>query len=233
MNYSIGVDIGGTNTVIAIINESGYIIEKTVISTDLSITPKNMIHRINSYIKLVIKKSNLPRNKIKGIGSVSPGPLDSRQGYITNPPNLHGWIDVPVKQLIEKEFSYPVRLENDANAATLAEKWIGAGQNTENFIYITVSTGIGSGIVINRKLLQGIHGNAGDIGHMVIDSSFGRCICGQYGCLESIASGSAIARHASKLMGKNLSTKDVFNLYKNKNSHIHLYLKHVLKLLGA
>src|SRR5699024_9666486 len=233
VTYAVGVDIGGTKVAIAIVGKFGEIIEKTVISTDLTISPEAMITRINKEIQHVIMRSNVQVKEIIGIGIGAPGPLDSKNGMITCPPNLKKWIDIPIKQLIEQDFSIPVRLENDANVAALAEKWIGAAKDNNNYTYITVSTGIGAGIYADGKLLRGLKGNAGDIGHTVIDPSFGRCSCGQYGCLESIASGTAIAKRSSEIIGKNVSTKEVFALYREGNEKVIEYIDKVLRVLGV
>lgn|SRR5690606_24547478 len=183
MKYAIGVDIGGTKTAIAAVDERGVIVSQSVIPTNLQIRPQAMIAEIQQEISRVIEESGVLIEEIAGIGIGAPGPLDSKNGLISCPPNLPAWVDIPVRELIGRSFSVPVLLENDANAAALAEKWIGAAVENENFIYITVSTGIGAGIIAEGKLLKGLKGNAGDIGHMVIDPSFGECVCGQWGCL--------------------------------------------------
>src|SRR5699024_6786384 len=223
MTYAIGVDIGGTNVAIGVVEETGELINQSIIPTDLSISPFDMVSRINDEIKRVIKKANIQENYIKGIGIGAPGPLDSKNGMVTCPPNLPTWIDIPIQEWVQNQFPFPVKLENDANAAALAERWIGAGQENENFVYMTVSTGIGAGIIADGKLLRGRKGNAGDIGHMVVDPSFGQCTCGQYGCLEWIASGTAISREGSKIMGKALSSKEIFELYKQNQPEIVPY----------
>ncbi|ASN04168.1 ROK family protein [Virgibacillus necropolis] len=233
MNYSVGVDIGGTKVAIAIVNKYGEIIEQKIMPTDLSILPETMISQINDEIKTIMSVSGIPDTDIIGIGIGAPGPLDSKRGVITCPPNLQTWIDIPIQELVQKHFPYPVRLENDASAATLAEKWIGAAQENDNFVYMTVSTGVGSGIVADGTLLRGLKGNAGDIGHTVVDPSFGQCPCGQYGCLESIASGTAIAKRGSEIMGENLSTKEVFDLYAEGNKKIATLIENVFRVLGV
>ncbi|HLR08691.1 MAG TPA: ROK family protein [Bacillota bacterium] len=232
MKYKIGIDIGGTNIVIGMIDESGKLQDHEIIPTDLSISPFDMISKINDKLKTMIKRSKINENDIKGIGIGAPGPLDSKKGMIICPPNLQTWKDIPIKKWIEDEFPYPVQLENDANAATLAERYFGAGKNIDNFIYMTISTGIGAGIFSEGKLLHGQKGNAGDIGHVVVDPSFGKCVCGQYGCLENIASGTAISREGSKIFGESLTTKEVFDLYKEGHSKIVPYIDRVLEILG-
>ncbi|MBE1556309.1 ROK family protein [Sporosarcina limicola] len=232
MKYSIGVDIGGTNIAIAIVNQHGIIINETVIPTDLSIKPREMIDRVCEEIKNSIKKSTIKKAEIIGIGIGAPAPLDNENGVIMGPTNLKSWVDIPICELVEQSFSLPVTLENDANAAAFAEKWIGAAKENDNFTYITISTGIGAGIFVEGKLLSGFKGNAGEIGHTVIDPSFGQCSCGQKGCLESIASGTAIAKEGSKIMGVELSTKEIFHLYAERNPKIVHYIEDVFKVIG-
>lgn len=233
MKNSIGVDIGGTKVAIGIVNETGLVKEQSIIPTDLSISPFDMISKINVEIKNIITQAGLKQEDITGIGIGAPGPLDSKNGMILCPPNLPTWKDIPIQKWVEDEFSIPVKLENDANAAALAEKWIGAGQKNDDFIYMTVSTGIGSGIISDGKLLHGRKGNAGDVGHIVVDPSFGQCTCGQYGCLEWIASGTAIAREGSKIMGEKLTTAEVFNLYDQNHPDIIPYMNRVFHVLGV
>lgn len=232
MTYAIGIDIGGTKTAIAIVNQSGEMIEHSVLPTDLSIPAFKMIERMNREVKELIEKSGVQDDNIKGIGIGAPGPLDSKNGMITCPPNLETWVDIPIQKWVEEAFPFPVKLENDANVAALAEKWIGEGRHYDDYIYMTVSTGIGSGIIADGKLLRGRKGNAGDVGHMVVDTSFAKCSCGQYGCLEAIASGTAIAREGSKIAGKSLTTKEVFDLYHQGHAEIAVYMKKVFHVLG-
>lgn len=233
MKYAIGVDIGGTKVAIAAVDEQGTIIHQTVIPTNLQLSPEAMIIEIQQEISKIIEKMDRLMDQLMGIGIGAPGPLDSKNGRISCPPNLKTWVDIPIRELIERSFAVPVLLENDANAAALAEKWIGAAAQTQNFVYITISTGIGAGIVADGKLLKGLKGNAGDIGHTVIDPSFGECICGQYGCLESIASGTAIAKRASEIIGENITAKEVFHLYQEGHPQLVPYMKTVFNVLGA
>lgn len=232
MKYAIGVDIGGTKVAIAVVTEEGKIVSDTVIKTDLTIRPEAMIERICENIEEVLTESKVDRADIVGIGMGAPGPLDSKAGMITCPPNLKTWVDLPIKKLVEEQLSIPVTLENDANAAALAEKWVGAATDTENFAYVTISTGIGAGIVSEGKLLRGLKGNAGDIGHTVVDPSYGRCPCGQDGCLEWIASGTAIARQGSEILGYQASTKEIFERYEQGDADIVPFIDGILKVLG-
>src|SRR5690625_1067873 len=233
MQYAIGIDIGGTKTAIALVDETGVIVENATMPTDLTLTPDQMITNISYEIKRQIDYTNISNDDIVGIGIGAPGPIDNQKGLIVNPPNLQTWTNFPIRDYIKNEFSFSVIFENDANAAALAEKWIGAGQGSENFIFVTVSTGIGAGIVSDGQLLLGQLGNAGDIGHIVIDPSFGQCVCGQYGCLEWIASGTAIARQGSEVMEPQLSTKEVFDLYFQGEPRIVQLIEKVFRVLGV
>ncbi|MBM7541012.1 ROK family protein [Amphibacillus cookii] len=231
--YAVGIDIGGTKVAIAIVNQDGQIIHQDKFNTDLTIEPKAMIDRINQNVKVLITEAELNLATISGIGIGAPGPLNSQKGLITRPPNLKRWINVPIVDQIQNFFNMPVRLENDASAAALAEKWIGAAQSNDDFVYITISTGIGAGIYANGQLMTGSRGNAGDFGHTVIDPSFGQCHCGQYGCLEHIASGTAIARKGSELVGEPLSTAEVFSRYQLNDPVLQPFINDIFRVLGA
>lgn len=132
-------------------------------------------------------------NKIKAIVIVTPGPLSYPEGVVINSPNLC-WDNVALRDEMQKEFSYPLLVEKDTNAAALGEYYFGQDSKYRNLIYITVSTGVGAGIIINGKLYRGISGGAGEIGHMVVEPNGAVCQCGRQGCLEALASGTAIAR---------------------------------------
>ncbi|WP_217586514.1 ROK family protein [Lentibacillus saliphilus] len=231
MVYAIGIDIGGTKIAMAVVDQTGAVIDQKIIKTDITVEPEQVMEQIHSEVSGLIAKH--PDKPIKGIGIGAPGPLDSQKGEITCPPNLPLWKDVPIVQLVEGHFEMPVKLENDANAATIAEKWIGAGRDFNHFIYLTVSTGIGAGVVVEGTLLRGQNGNAGDVGHTVVDPSFGTCACGQEGCLEVVASGTAIAKKGSEIMGQTLTTEDVFNLYHDGHPQIVDLIDRVMQRLGA
>ncbi|SDK22319.1 ROK family protein [Sediminibacillus albus] len=233
MVFAIGVDIGGTKVAIALVDQQGEISEQTKIPTDTSIDPKQMIEKIIESIEKLISAADISITEILGIGIGSPGPLNSKAGIITHPPNLPNWRDIPIVEQMKAHFPIPIVLENDANAAAMAEKWLGAAQANQDFAYMTISTGIGAGLFADGKLLGGSRGNAGDIGHTVIDPAYGQCPCGQYGCLEYIASGTAIANRGSAIAGKQLTTQEVFALYQQGNKDITAYIEDVFRILGV
>jgi glucokinase len=231
-SYVIGIDIGGTKVAIGIVDEFGSVHAQTRIPTNLIIPPSEMIEQIVQSIHLLFEESGLHLEQVMGIGIGAPGPVDAQNGMITCPPNLPNWIQVPIVAELEATFGVPVRLENDASAAALAEKWVGAAQDNGNFVYMTISTGIGAGLYLDGRLITGSRGNAGDIGHMVIDPTKGTCPCGQKGCFEWLASGTAIARRGSEIMGAELTTKEVFDLYKEKHPKIYTMIDDVFTSIG-
>ncbi|HYG11319.1 MAG TPA: ROK family protein [Pyrinomonadaceae bacterium] len=134
--------------------------------------------------------------RIAAVGVGCGGPLDRRRGLILSPPNLPGWDEFPIVRQIEERFRVPVRLDNDANASALGEHEYGAGRGLRNLVYITISTGIGGGLIINNQLIHGVGDGAGEVGHMVVAPDGDLCGCGARGCLEAMCSGTSIARRA-------------------------------------
>jgi glucokinase len=135
------------------------------------------------------------RPGVSAIGICAPGPLNPKTGVVLNPPNLPGWRNVPLAELVAVEFGLPCRVENDANAAGLAEARFGAARGFSSVFYVTLSTGIGTGIILDGRIYHGKNGQAGEGGHVTIDyQSAARCGCGLPGCIEALASGSALAR---------------------------------------
>jgi glucokinase len=146
------------------------------------------------------------RSKILGVGVAAPGPIGTKSGVVTAPPNLPGWQDVPLAELIQDRLSLPTSLENDANAAALAEHRFGAGRGAQHLIYVTASTGIGGGFVLDDRLYRGATGAAAEVGHMTILPRGPLCGCGNRGCLEALASGTAIAREARERVDRGAPT---------------------------
>jgi glucokinase len=232
LKYSVGIDIGGTKTAIGLVSEAGEVVAERVIHTDLAKTPQQMVQAMAEVVIQLQVESGIANEQILGAGIGIPGPLDAAAGKFSCPPNLPSWHNFEVAAEMRKHLEFPLQVQNDATSAALAEKWIGAAQNNANFIYITISTGIGAGLFLDGKLFTGFRGNAGDIGHIVIDPSSGVCICGQKGCLEWVASGTAIARQASKIRGQETSTKEAFELYEQKDPEMTKLVEQVFEYLG-
>ncbi|MCR2803548.1 ROK family protein [Paenibacillus soyae] len=212
MKFALGVDIGGTKTALGLVDSEGQVLSKTSLATDLSLTPDEMVGKMADAARTLLSYNGLQAADLQGIGIGAPGPLNTRLGQIAEPPNLRSWWGFPIVQAFQSHFAAPIVLENDATAAALAEKWVGAAKTADHFVYITISTGIGAGIYSHGRLITGASGNAGDIGHMVVDPAGGACNCGQRGCFEYIASGTAIAREASALLGRPVTSKEAFEL---------------------
>jgi glucokinase len=196
--YVVGIDLGGTKIATCLMDEEGCIVKKIILPTLASEGPEAVIGRMKASVYEVMKQAKVDRKSILAVGVGSPGPMDSEKGIIKNPPNLPGWIQIPLKNILWDEFKLPIALENDANAAALGENLYGSGKSAKNFMYITVSTGIGGGVVVNGKLFKGANGNAAEIGHTTINFQGPRCGCGNMGCWEAYASGSALARFAGE-----------------------------------
>jgi glucokinase len=191
----LGVDLGGTKILAALVDERGRVVERVRLQTPAD-GPDSVVAAIVEAVQTLTERVRLPRASLAGVGVGAPGPLDPTTGVVFEPPNLPGWHDVPLAQMLDARLGLPVFVENDANAAALGEWWVGAAVGIDDLVYITVSTGIGGGLILDGRLYHGASGTAGEIGHMVIEHEGPRCNCGRFGCLEALASGTAIARAA-------------------------------------
>ncbi|MGB9679993.1 MAG: ROK family protein [Thermoanaerobacteraceae bacterium] len=206
-DFICGIDLGGTKISTGIINEKGELLNIIKIPTMAEQGPTTVIERIYKSVLMVLEKAKLNISDLKGIGIGSPGPIDAKKGIIIDPPNLPGWNNINIVDILSDYFNLKVKLENDANAAAIAEHLFGAGRKTDNFVYITVSTGIGGGVIIDGKLYNGANSNAAEIGHHTINFEGPRCNCGNYGCFEAYASGTAIAKFAKEGINNGVKTK--------------------------
>lgn len=232
MSIAVGIDIGGTKVAYGFVDELGTVLAKGSLKTDLTVAPGEMIIRIAEAVKQLAEQHKLPLETMKGIGVGAPGPLDTQSGKLTCPPNLKSWWDFPVVDSLKAQLLLPIKMENDATAAALAEKWLGAAQDSNHFIFITISTGIGAGIYLHGKLLTGATGNAGDAGHMIVDPAGGICSCGQAGCWEWIASGTAITRQATEILGRDVSSKEAFELAAQGDRQMSELINRVFTYIG-
>ncbi len=216
-NYVIGIDLGGTNIKFGLANEKGKITKKIVLPAKTEKGPESVISQILKGINLLLDKSEV---NIKGIGIGAPGTVISEKGTVENPPNFPGWEKVPLGKIISKNTNISVQVENDANAAAIGELIYGTGKKLDDFLMVTLGTGVGGGIVINKKLYRGSHGAAGEIGHVSIDHNGRKCKCGSKGCVETY-------------IGNNYLIKNVRrNLYKHGDSLITKMIKKDKSLLS-
>jgi len=192
----LAIDLGGTKIITAIISNSGQVMAKEYQLTLADEGPQLVIKRIFSAIDHLLSLRNIGSSQLASISIAAAGAINFDKGLITSSPNLPGWDAVPLRDIIKEKYRVITFLINDASAAALGEHRLGAGRGVSNLIYLTVSTGIGGGIIINGKLYSGQCGGAGEIGHMTIDVNGPRCNCGNTGCFEVLASGTAVAKEA-------------------------------------
>lgn len=202
--FIIGVDLGGTNIVVSAMSLDGSRLygaqsEPTRAAEGADAVIARMARLVNTTIDTTIKDAGVPRSAFLGIGIGAPGTVDRAKGLVLAAPNLK-WYDFPLIERMTALTGLPVRIDNDANCATYGEWWLGAARGGVNVIGVTIGTGVGGGIIIDRHVYHGSSDAAGEIGHVTIDLHGRRCGCGNYGCLEAYASGSAIAERAREAL---------------------------------
>jgi glucokinase len=190
----LGLDIGGTKLAAGVVDDSGRVHSFLVTPSEAARGPEEMLPRLFELGRRAVEESDLA---IEAVGIGCGGPLDAAKGLLLSPPHLPGWRDVPVTALAEQVFGRPATLENDATAAAAAEHRYGAGVGVRNMIYLTLSTGVGGGIVVDGRLYRGAVGNGGELGHVTVDWHGRECRgCGRRGCLEAYVSGTSIAERS-------------------------------------
>ncbi|MCL4515683.1 MAG: ROK family transcriptional regulator [Firmicutes bacterium] len=199
--YVVGIKIGVTLLEAILTDLEGRILHRAQTGKVAGENPGAVVDQLAGLVQSLLNQSNLPRERLLGIGAASSGVINSEKGIVRRS-SLLQWKDVPLAQLIEERFPVPVFIENDANVVALAEKWHGAAVNESNVICITIGVGIGAGIIIGGELYGGSHHGAGEIGHIVVDRQGPVCNCGKRGCLEALASDGAIARRAAMALAE-------------------------------
>ena len=209
--YSIGVDLGGTNLRAAAVGRDGEMLGKISGAAPLSHGRAAVLEdMVASIVKL---REECGTGNLAGVGVALPGFIILETGTVVGSNNLPEFEGIPIRDEIEKLLGAPVFLENDANAAALGEKWIGAGRDVNDLVLLTLGTGVGGGIISGGKILHGYVGMAGELGHMTVVPNGNPCGCGNHGCLEKHASASAISAMARLLhLGENPTSADVYNL---------------------
>ncbi len=194
--WLVGVDVGGTSIKMAFINLMGDIIYSWEIDTDKRERGRYIPVDIARSIDKKLNELNQTKSKLIGIGIGAPGPVNEQDGSIEVAINL-GWENFPLQNILERETSLPVVVDNDANIAAIGEMWKGAGEGTKNLICVTLGTGVGGGIIVNGEIVRGANGAGGEIGHITsVPKDGSPCNCGKTGCLETVASATGIARLA-------------------------------------
>jgi len=192
--YAIGVDLGGTNLRIAAVDDQGKVLEKVTTGTNVKQGRDFVIGEMTTAIQTLAAK--IGAKGLLGVGIGVPGIIDMDTGTLHESPNLPGWHDYPVRNEIERRLGTPIVLENDANAAALGEKWLGAAREHDDMCMLTLGTGVGGGIVLGGRVWHGMNGMAGELGHINVEPEGPPCGCGSRGCLEQFASATALVRMA-------------------------------------
>lgn len=208
MNKSIivGVDIGGTTVKIGILKASGEIMKKWEIETNKSSDDTAVMNDIWESVLARLTELAIDLHDVLGIGIGAPGFIDGEKGYVYEAVNL-GWRDFNLADYMSSKTGLPVYVENDLNIAVLGENWLGAGNQSNDILAVTLGTGVGGGVIAGGKIINGINGTAGEIGHITVDPNGYPCNCGRKGCLETIASATGIVRQAEKFIEDDPSCK--------------------------
>jgi glucokinase len=200
---ALGVDLGGTRIKVGVVDEQGRLSNFKKFSTRVDLGREALIRRIIRIIQKSLSEDTDPQNPPAAIGLGAAGMIDVREGLVLLSPNFPDWQQVPLARLIREQTGRPTFLDNDANAVTYGEKWVGAGKDMNNFACLTLGTGVGSGLILDGRLWYGSQGSGPEIGHMTIHPQGRRCLCGNRGCLETLASAGWLVKIATKKIGAN------------------------------
>ena len=221
MKYGFGIDLGGTTVKIAYFDETGKMLEKWEIPTDTSENGIRILPDIAASVRAFLTERKIADSDILGLGIGVPGPVNAK-GVVNRCINL-GWDVFNIAQKLTELTGFPVKAGNDANVAALGEFWKGGGQGCDNMVFVTLGTGVGGGVIVNGKVIDGAHGAGGEIGHITVNPhETAVCGCGKRGCLEQYSSATGVVRCMKKLLdanpdtactlrGKDFEAKDVFD----------------------
>jgi glucokinase len=199
--FFLGIDLGGTNIKSGVVDDLGRSLSSVSVETNADRGPDAGIANLAEAGRLAVQFSGLTWEDIPAVGLGSPGMMDIAAGMLTDPPNLPGWNDFPIRQRLAEALRKPTVLQNDANAAAFGEYWAGAGRNTRSLVMFTLGTGIGCGIVEEGRILEGRHSHGAECGHIIIQMENGRtCSCGATGHLEGYASATALVKRAREAL---------------------------------
>ncbi|MGT2844313.1 ROK family glucokinase [Streptococcus hongkongensis] len=244
----LGIDLGGTTVKFGVLTLDGHIQEKWAIETNVLDEGKHIVPDIVASIKHRLDLYGLTKDDFLGIGMGSPGAVDREKNTVTGAFNLNWKNTQEVGSVIEAEVGIPVAIDNDANVAALGERWVGAGDNNPDVIFMTLGTGVGGGIIADGNLIHGVAGAGGEIGHMIVEPENGfACTCGSQGCLETVASATGVVKVARLLAesyegnshiketidnGESVTSKDIFEAAQNGDSFADSVVEKVSFYLG-
>lgn len=212
----IGVDLGGTTIKMALIDDTGKMIDKWAIATNTIDNGSRIASDISASIVKKLAQLQIDRSAVSGIGMGAPGFINMTTGFVYKAVNI-GWENYPLKDELESLTGIPAIIENDANLAAIGEMWLGAGRGARNMVCVTLGTGVGGGIICDGEILHGVNGMAGEIGHItVLPKNGAPCNCGKKGCLETVSSATGIRRLALEALDYNDSDSILRDIFENK-----------------
>lgn len=244
----LGIDLGGTTIKFGILTLEGEVQEKWAIETNTLENGRHIVSDIVESLKHRLSLYGLTKDDFLGIGMGPPGAVDRTSKTVTGAFNLN-WADTQeVGSVIEKEVGIPFFIDNDANVAALGERWVGAGANNPDVVFVTLGTGVGGGVIADGNLIHGVAGAGGEIGHMIVDPENGfMCTCGNKGCLETVASATGVVRVARQLAeqyegssaikaaidnGDTVTSKDIFIAAEDGDKFANSVVERVSRYLG-
>ena len=231
MKYCLGIDIGGTKTAVTLADSSAT----PIITKSFPTNPKegavSLVERIKACYAELCKEKSIKSEQVSFCGVACPGPLDVKKGKIVHIATM-GFRNVPIREMLTEALGIPVYLENDANCAALAESIMGVARGADPLVYVTISTGVGAGIITDGKILSGALSSAGEIGHLTVEPNGRECPCGKKGCLELYSSGTAIANSATAVRSEPTDTKTVFALARKGDKKMQAIIENAADKLG-
>lgn len=232
--FIIGIDLGGTNLKIALLDLGCRIQDKETLPTKKFIKKESLIKAIIDSVNRVIGNNNLKRSSILGIGLGLPGPIDNKRGIVHFFPNIEGWKEVGLKSILEQKLRLPVFLDNDAKLMSLAEYKLGAARGSSQAVCLTLGTGVGAGIIINGNLYRGSGNASGEIGHIPINEKGPRCNCGGRACLEAYIGNNEIIKEAKRLFRRDISLEELSSLARKQDKQaVGIWLRVASRLAVA
>jgi glucokinase len=224
-DYAIGIDLGGTNLRVGLVNRSGTILDLRKVKTGSSHGPAAVVENMARLVQEILSENQNPQ--ICGIGIGSPGPLNRKTRRILSTANLVGFENFPLGDELESRLKTPVFLENDARAAAFGEKQYGAAKTFQNFILLTFGTGVGGGVFVNNHMMYGKSDAACELGHLCIHPGGLRCGCGLSGCMEAYVSASAIERRSVNFFDSPKKAPEIFQMFLKQDRSAQKYLKEI------
>jgi glucokinase len=199
--FYVGIDVGGTNIKAGVVDDEGRSLSHVSVPTEAARGPQGGLENIARAAEMAIAQSSLKKGALRGVGLATPGTMDIPAGYLIDPPNLPGWINFPIRDLLARKLELPTVLQNDANAAAYGEFWAGRAKDARSLVFWTLGTGIGCGIIIDHVIIEGAHSHGAECGHIIIEMTNGRlCGTGQYGTLEAYASARALVARCQEAL---------------------------------